>query len=154
MKNTVQKNQMNVKLEKSKTGSFGFDDITFGGLPKSRPTLIVGGIGSGKTFMSMLFILNGISDFKENGVFMTFEERSDELITNFSNLKYDITDYLEKKNLYFEHLHIGQYELHESGKYNIEGLFVRIEQAIKLTNAKISKQTTYRRGSMIQRRSE
>jgi len=136
MKNTVQKNQMNVKLEKSKTGIFGFDDITFGGLPKSRPTLIVGGIGSGKTFMSMLFILNGISDFKENGVFMTFEERSDELITNFSNLKYDITDYLEKKNLYFEHLHIGQYELHESGKYNIEGLFVRIEQAIKLTNAK------------------
>jgi len=136
MKNTVQKNQMNEKLEKSKTGIFGFDDITFGGLPKSRPTLIVGGIGSGKTFMSMLFILNGISDFKENGVFMTFEERSDELITNFSNLKYDITDYLEKKNLYFEHLHIGQYELHESGKYNIEGLFVRIEQAIKLTNAK------------------
>jgi len=136
MKNTVQKNQMNEKLEKSKSGIFGFDDITFGGLPKSRPTLIVGGIGSGKTFMSMLFILNGISDFKENGVFMTFEERSDELITNFSNLKYDITDYLEKKNLYFEHLHIGQYELHESGKYNIEGLFVRIEHAIKLTNAK------------------
>ncbi len=136
MKNSVQKIQKNEMLEKSKTGIFGFDDITFGGLPKSRPTLIVGGIGSGKTFMSMLFILNGISDFKENGVFMTFEERSDELITNFSNLKYDINEYLEKKNLYFEHLHIGQYELHESGKYNIEGLFVRIEQAIKITNAK------------------
>ena len=60
MKNTVQKNQMNEKLEKSKTGIFGFDDITFGGLPKSRPTLIVGGIGSGKTFMSMLFIFSGI----------------------------------------------------------------------------------------------
>jgi len=63
-------------IEKTKTGICGFDEITFGGLPKNRPTLIVGGIGTGKTFMSMHFLLNGVNQFQENGVFMTFEEKT------------------------------------------------------------------------------
>ena len=62
-------------LQKSPTGIKGLDEITFGGIPKNRPTLVVGGIGSGKTFLSMQFILKGIVDFNETGVFMTFEEK-------------------------------------------------------------------------------
>ena len=125
-------------IEKIKTGILGFDEITFGGLPKYRPTLIVGGIGTGKTFMSMHFLLNGVINYQENGVFMTFEEKTTELVTNFSNFNIDIEDLVNKKKLYFEHLHIAQYEMHESGKYNynIDGLFVRIEHAINTINAK------------------
>ncbi len=123
-------------IEKTRTGICGFDEITFGGLPKNRPTLVVGGIGTGKTFMSMHFLLNGVNHFEENGVFMTFEEKTNELVTNFSNFNIDIDELIKKKKLYFEHLHIAQYELHESGKYNIDGLFVRIEHAVDTINAK------------------
>jgi circadian clock protein KaiC len=123
-------------LEKSPTGIKGLDEITFGGIPKNRPTLIVGGIGSGKTFLSMQFILKGISEFNEPGVFMTFEEKAQELMTNVSNLGYDLKKLVTDNKIYLEHLHIGQYEIQESGKYNIDGLFIRIEQAIKKTNAK------------------
>ena len=123
-------------IEKTKTGICGFDEITFGGLPKNRPTLIVGGIGTGKTFMSMHFLLNGVNLFEENGVFMTFEEKTTELVSNFSNFNVDIDELVKNKKLYFEHLHIAQYEMHESGKYNIDGLFVRIEHAMNTINAK------------------
>lgn len=123
-------------IEKTKTGICGFDEITFGGLPKNRPTLIVGGIGTGKTFMSMHFLLNGVKQFEENGVFMTFEEKTTELVSNFSNFNIDIDELVKEKKLYFEHLHIAQYEMHESGKYNIDGLFVRIEHAMNAINAK------------------
>ncbi len=123
-------------IEKTKTGISGFDEITFGGLPKNRPTLIVGGIGTGKTFMSMHFLLNGVKQFEENGVFMTFEEKTTELVSNFSNFNVDIDKLVKDKKLYFEHLHIAQYEMHESGKYNIDGLFVRIENAMNAINAK------------------
>ena len=76
------------KLMKSSTGIKGFDDITFGGLPLNRPTLLVGSIGSGKTFMAMEYIINGIEMFNEPGVFMTFEEKTDELLDNVSSVSY------------------------------------------------------------------
>ena len=123
-------------LEKSLTGIKGLDELTLGGIPKNRPTLVVGGIGSGKTFLAMQFILKGIKDFNEPGVFMTFEEKANELLTNVSNLGYDLKKLISENKIYLEHLHIGQYEIQESGKYNIDGLFIRIEQAIKKTNAK------------------
>ncbi len=123
-------------LPKALSGINGLDVITSGGFPKSRPTLIVGGIGSGKTFMSMQFIINGIVRFNEPGIFMTFEEKSDELLENVSNLPFDLKSLVAENKLYLEHLHTGLYELHDSGKYNIDGLFVIIEQAIKKTNAK------------------
>jgi circadian clock protein KaiC len=123
-------------LIKVPTGIKGFDEITFAGIPRNRPTLIVGGIGSGKTFFSMQFILKGISEFNEPGVFMTFEEKANELLTNVSNLGYDLKKLIVENKIYLEHLQIGQYEMQESGKYNIDGLFIRIEQAIKRTGAK------------------
>jgi circadian clock protein KaiC len=123
-------------LIKAPTGIKGFDEITFGGIPRNRPTLVVGGIGSGKTFFSMQFILKGITDFNEPGVFMTFEEKANELLTNVSNLGYDLKKLMVDNKIYLEHLQIGQYEMQESGKYNIDGLFVRIEEAIKRTGAK------------------
>lgn len=135
-KQNVKSAYLSSTIEKTKTGICGFDEITFGGLPKNRPTLIVGGIGTGKTFMSMHFLLNGVNQFQENGVFMTFEEKTTELVTNFSNFNVDIDELVNNKKLYFEHLHIAQYEMHESGKYNIDGLFVRIEHAMNTINAK------------------
>jgi len=123
-------------LIKAPTGIKGFDEITFGGIPRNRPTLVVGGIGSGKTFFSMQFILKGITDFNEPGVFMTFEEKANELSTNVSNLGYDLKKLMVDNKIYLEHLQIGQYKMQESGKYNIDGLFVRIEEAIKRTGAK------------------
>jgi circadian clock protein KaiC len=135
-KQNVKSAYLSSTIEKTKTGICGFDEITFGGLPKNRPTLIVGGIGTGKTFMSMHFLLNGVNQFQENGVFMTFEEKTTELVTNFSNFNVDIDELVKNKKLYFEHLHIAQYEMHESGKYNIDGLFVRIEHAMNAINAK------------------
>jgi circadian clock protein KaiC len=123
-------------LQKTQTGIKGLDELTLGGIPKNRPTLVVGGIGSGKTFLAMQFILKGISDYKEPGVFMTFEEKANELLTNVSNLGYDLKKLIIENKIYMEHLHIGQYEIQEAGKYNIDGLFVHIEQAIEKTNAK------------------
>lgn len=124
------------KLLKCPTGIKGFDEISFGGLPRNRPTLVAGTIGSGKTFFSMEFLLNGIMQYNENGVFMTFEEKTDELITNVSSLKYNLQQFINDGKIHLEHLHINQNEVHEVGNYNIDGLFVRLDFAIKKTNAK------------------
>jgi circadian clock protein KaiC len=124
------------KLLKSPTGIKGFDDITFGGLPLNRPTLLVGSIGSGKTFLAMEYIINGIEMFNEPGVFMTFEEKADELLENVSSLGYDINRFIENKTIYLEHLEIGSNISKEVGTYKIDGLFIRLEQAIDKVNAK------------------
>ena len=131
-KGTIQENI----LEKCATGLKGLDKITFGGIPKNRPTLIVGGIGSGKTFFAMQFIVKGINEYNEPGVFMTFEEKTTELMINVASIGYDLQKMINDNKIYLEHLHIGQYEVQEAGKYNIDGLFVHIEQAIKKVNAK------------------
>ena len=124
------------KLMKSSTGIKGFDEITFGGLPLNRPTLLVGSIGSGKTFMAMEYIINGIEMYNEPGVFMTFEEKADELLENVSSLGYDINRFIENKTIYLEHLEIGSNISKEVGTYKIDGLFIRLEQAIDKVNAK------------------
>ena len=136
-KSDVQKSSYkDFKLLKSPTGIKGFDDITFGGLPLNRPTLLVGSIGSGKTFMAMEYIINGIEKFNEPGVFMTFEEKTDELLENVSSLGYNIYQHIEKNSIYLEHLEIGPNISKEVGTYKIDGLFVRLEQAIDKVNAK------------------
>jgi len=136
MANKIALKKENQSIPKSPTGIKGLDEITYGGFPKNRPTLIVGGIGSGKTFMSLQFIVNGIINQGEPGVFMTFEEKTEEIISNASNLGANLSALIKENKFYLEHLHISNYELHESGKYNIDGLFVRIEQAIKKIGAK------------------
>lgn len=128
--------QMNTKLEKSPTGINGFDEITYGGLPKNRPTVLVGASGTGKTFMSMEYIIKGILLYNEPGVFMTFEEKSEELLTNVASLNYDLSRLLKENKLFMEHLNFTTNEIQEIGKYNIEGLFQILEQAIQKVNAK------------------
>ena len=123
-------------LSKTLTGIVGLDDITFGGIPKNRTTLLVGAIGSGKTVISMACIVNGILSYDEPGVFMTFEEKKEELQLNLYTLGYDLETLINEKKLYIENLYIGHEAAQVTGKYNIDGLFVRIEQAIEKVKAK------------------
>ena len=123
-------------LEKSPTGIKGFDEITYGGLPRNRPTVLVGDTGTGKTFMSMEYIIKGAVVYNEPGVFMTFEEKTEELQTNASTLGYDIGKLVAEQKIFLEHLNISSSEVYEVGKYNIEGLFVRLGQAIDKIKAK------------------
>lgn len=126
----------NLIFHKSLTGIQGLDDITTGGLPKNRPTLLLGNAGSGKTILAMEFLVNGIELFNENGVFMTFEENSDELVMNLKSLGFNLNKYLSNNRIYLEHINIDQDARQGTGMYNIEGLFVRLKQAIHKVKAK------------------
>jgi circadian clock protein KaiC len=124
------------KIQKSLTGIQGFDDITGGGLPRYRPTILLGNTGSGKTIMAMEFLINGITMHNEPGVFMAFEEDPEELAVNVSSLGYDLNKHVSENNLYVEHVEISPVENFETGKYDLEGLFVRIAHAIDKVKAK------------------
>jgi circadian clock protein KaiC len=124
------------ELRKSKTGIKGLDDITYGGIPENRPTVLVGAAGTGKTVLAMQYIINGILMYNEPGVFMTFEEKPDELQTNFSTMGLNISTHINENKLYLERLHVDQNEIHQSGKFNIDGLFVRLLFAIEKVKAK------------------
>src|SRR5450759_4350700 len=92
----------NFKFPKSPTGIQGLDEITNGGLPKNRPTLLLGNTGSGKTLMAMEFLVNGIEMFDEPAVFMAFEEKKDELLLNVKSLGYNLDKYIENNKMYIE----------------------------------------------------
>ena len=124
------------KFPKSPTGIQGLDEITFGGIPKNRPTLLLGNTGCGKTLMAMEFLINGIEMFDEPAVFMAFEEKKDELILNVKSLGYDLDKNIANNKLYIEQVLINHDEMRETGMYSLEGLFVRIEQAIYKVKAK------------------
>src|SRR5450432_4012178 len=124
------------KFPKSLTGIPGFDDITSGGLPKNRPTLLLGATGCGKTIMAMEFLVNGIVMYNEPGVFMAFEEKTEDLIVNVKSLGYDLNTLVSENKMYLEHVQIDLDENLETGSYGIEGLFVRLKQAIKKVKAK------------------
>ncbi|MBA3704666.1 MAG: circadian clock protein KaiC, partial [Bacteroidetes bacterium] len=132
----VKKNEKKIKFQKTLTGIEGLDEITDGGLPKSRTTLIVGGAGCGKTIMGMEFLVRGARELKEPGVFMAFEENSDELTMNITSLNYNLDTLIAKKQIYLEHVDIGNKEVIETGDFNLEGLFVRLEHAIDIVGAK------------------
>ena len=121
---------------RSITGISGLDEITNGGLPKNRPTLVMGNTGCGKTIMAMEFLVNGIVMFNEPGVFMSFEENISELETNVKSLGYDLNKHIVANKLYLEHVHVDFYEGLETGQYDLEGLFVRLTQAITKVKAK------------------
>lgn len=123
-------------LLKSPTGIQGLDDITGGGLPKGRPTLICGGTGCGKTLLSMEFLVRGATQFAEPGVFMSFEEKSDELVQNFASLGFDLKDLISQGKLSLDYVHIDKSEIEENGEYDLEGLFIRVGHAIDSIGAK------------------
>jgi circadian clock protein KaiC len=124
------------ELHKSPTGIQGFDEITDGGLPAGRPTLVCGGAGCGKTLFGMEFIVRGATQFNEPGVFMSFEETNEELIQNVSSLGFDLDDLVKNKKIVLEHVHIERSEIAETGEYDLEALFIRLGYAIDSIGAK------------------
>ena len=128
--------KLNKSLPKSPTGIEGFDEITLGGVPKGRPTLICGGAGCGKTLFGLEFLVRGVKQFNEPGVFMSFEETKEELIANVTSLGFDLQDLIDKKKIALDHVHIERSEIEETGEYDLEGLFIRLGYAIDSIGAK------------------
>jgi circadian clock protein KaiC len=124
------------EFEKVPSGIKGLDDITGGGLPKGRPTLLSGGPGCGKTLFAMEFIARGITDYNEPGVFVAFEERIDDLKKNFISMGFDLDDLVQRKKLVLDHIPINRSEIEETGEYDLEGLFIRLGSMIDEVGAK------------------
>jgi len=123
-------------LAKTPTGISGLDEVTMGGLPKGRPSLICGGPGCGKTLFSLEFIVRGAQEFGEPGVFIAFEEKADELATNVASLGFDLERLQQEKKLKIDYIHIDKSEIEETGEYDLEGLFIRLGHAIDTIGAK------------------
>ena len=123
-------------LEKAPTGVKGLDEITNGGLPKGRPSLVTGAAGSGKTLMAMEFLVHGAADYNEPGVFMAFEETAEELVKNVKSLGFDLNRLSEEKKVSIDYVYIERSEIEETGEYDLDGLFVRLGYAIDSIGAK------------------
>jgi circadian clock protein KaiC len=123
-------------IEKSPTGIKGLDDVTLGGLPSGRPSLLCGSAGCGKTLFAMTFLVNGARLYGETGVFMSFEERSDDLIENVASLGYDVTTLINDGKIAIDYVRVEPAEIEESGEYDLEALFVRLGFAIDKIGAK------------------
>ena len=119
-----------IELPKAATGVHGLDEVTGGGLPRGRPTLVCGSAGCGKTLLAMEFLVRGAIDHGEPGVFMSFEETARDLTENVRSLGFDLDALCSKKLLRIDHVRIERSEIHEAGDYDLEGLFVRLGHAI------------------------
>lgn len=124
------------KLEKTPTGIDGFDEITNGGLPAGRTTLICGRAGSGKTVMALEFLINGAKQFDEPGVFIAFEETQEELTQNIASFGVDLATLEKSGKLAIDHIHVERSEIEETGEYDLEGLFIRLASAVDSIGAK------------------
>lgn len=123
-------------LPKSPTGIQGLDEITCGGLPRGRPTLICGSAGCGKTVLAAEFLVRGATQFDEPGVFMAFEETAEELTQNVRSLGFDLDDLIRQNKLSLDYVRIERSEIEETGEYDLDGLFVRLGYAIDSIGAK------------------
>ena len=123
-------------LAKSRTGIRGLDEITFGGLPRGRPTLVCGRAGCGKTLFSVEFLIHGVIDYDEPGVFVAFEETEEDLTKNVASLGYDLAELCRRKKLMIDYIRVERSEIEETGEYDLEGLFVRLGHAIDSIGAK------------------
>lgn len=124
------------QLPKAPTGIQGLDEITGGGLPKGRPTLVCGGAGCGKTLLALEFLVRGATEFNEPGVFMAFEEAAQDLTQNVASLGFDLKDLIARKKLVLDFIYVERSEIEESGEYDLEGLFIRLGSAIDAIGAK------------------
>lgn len=125
-----------LSLPKTPTGINGLDEVTGGGLPTGRPSLICGAAGSGKTLFSIEFIVRGAMQFGEPGVFMAFEEKAEELSMNVASLGFDLQKLQKDKLIKVDHVHIDRSEIEETGEYDLDGLFIRLNYAIDSIGAK------------------
>jgi circadian clock protein KaiC len=123
-------------LKKCPTGIPGLDEISGGGLPRGRTTIVCGGPGCGKTMLGVEFLVRGAVEFSEPGVLMAFEETPGDIATNVASLGFDIQDLARKKKLYADFVSVEPSEIKESGEYDLEGLFIRLQGAIKAVGAK------------------
>ncbi len=124
------------RLEKAPTGITGLDEVTLGGLPRGRATLICGGAGCGKTMLAVEFLVNGVREYGEPGVFVAFEETKEELVVNSASLDFDLGQLVRQGKLAIDHIHIDPNEIAETGDYDLEGLFIRLKYAIESVGAK------------------
>ena len=124
------------RLEKAPTGITGLDEVTLGGLPRGRATLICGSAGCGKTMLAVEFLVNGVREYGEPGVFVAFEETKDELVVNAASLDFDLDKLVRQGKLAIDHVHIDPNEIAETGEYDLEGLFIRLKYAIESVGAK------------------
>ena len=132
-KNTISKNRL---LPKSPTGITGLDEITGGGLPKGRPTLVCGSAGCGKSMLGVEFLVRGVTQFNEPGVLVSFEELPEDIVTNARSLGFDIDKLVDKKKLFLDYIRVERNEIQETGEYDLEGIFVRLNYAIDAIGAK------------------
>jgi circadian clock protein KaiC len=123
-------------IAKSPTGIDGFDELTLGGLPTGRPSLVCGSAGCGKTLFATTFLVHGARDFNEPGVFVTFEERPDDIAANVASLGFDVPNLIASDMISMEHITIDPSEVAEIGDFDLEGLFLRLELAIDAIGAK------------------
>jgi circadian clock protein KaiC len=123
-------------LPKAPTGISGLDEITLGGLPRGRPTLICGSAGAGKTLFAMEFLLRGALDYDEPGVFMAFEETEKDLAENVRSLGFDLDKMIVQNRIAVDYVHIERNEIAETGEYDLEGLFLRLGMAIDQVGAR------------------
>jgi circadian clock protein KaiC len=123
-------------LRKSCTGIRGLDEITQGGLPTGRPTLVCGGPGCGKTLLAMEFLVRGATKFGEPGVFVTFEETAEELAQNVASLGFNLAFLIAEQKLLVDYVHVARGEIEETGEYDLDGLFIRLGYAIDSIKAK------------------
>ncbi len=124
------------QLAKTPTGIDGFDELTEGGLPQGRPSLVCGGPGCGKTLFAMEFLVRGAMQFDQPGVFMAFEETGKELAANVRSLGFDVENLIADKKLAIDYVRVERSEIEENGEYDLEGLFVRLGYAIDSIAAK------------------
>jgi circadian clock protein KaiC len=124
------------ELPKAATGIEGLDEITQGGLPRGRPTLVCGGPGSGKTLLAVSFLVNGAQQFGEPGVFMTFEENAEDIAKDVASLGFDLKTLVADGKLAIDYVYIERSEIEETGEYDLEGLFIRLGHAIDTIGAK------------------
>lgn len=123
-------------LAKTPSGIHGLDEITGGGLPRGRPTLVCGSAGAGKTLFAMEFLVRGILEHGEPGVFMSFEETEEELTANVASLGFDLGRLTAEGKLAIDHVRIERNEIEETGEFDLGGLFVRLDSATKSVGAR------------------
>ena len=123
-------------IAKAPTGVAGLDEITGGGFPRGRPTLVCGSAGCGKTLLAIEFLVRGATQFDEPGVFIAFEETAEELTENVRSLGFDLEKLARQEKLLVDYVHIERSEIEEAGEYDLEGLFIRLGHAIDTIGAK------------------
>jgi KaiC/GvpD/RAD55 family RecA-like ATPase len=120
----------NTPLPKARTGISGLDEISGGGLPRGRTTIVCGGPGCGKTMLGMEFLIRGAQEFDEPGVLVAFEETPQEMERNVASLGFDLKTLVDRKKLFLDYIFVEPSEIQETGDYDLEGLFIRLQHAV------------------------